>query len=162
MCAEGSSSANCKPASRPENAVSYVHLKDLISLKISVCRFHIPCRLVSTLTLLSKKLNCYKVTLECSTQNMPFYQKFGYEASAETYMQRRFSDWGLDHPEPPFRRWQRTSFLRWKLKRAANMSNYHPASESVSRATSVICVLIPGWIFESFLLQAVENKYWCI
>ncbi|CAG02340.1 unnamed protein product, partial [Tetraodon nigroviridis] len=46
--------------------------------------------LVSTLTLLSKKLNCYKVTLECSPQNMAFYQKFGFNASAETYMQRRF------------------------------------------------------------------------
>lgn len=51
-------------------------------------------RLVSALTLLSKKLNCYKITLECAPKNVAFYQKFGYGASDETYMQCRFSDWG--------------------------------------------------------------------
>lgn len=49
--------------------------------------------LVSTLTLLSKKLNCYKITLECAPKNVAFYQKFGYSASDETYMQCRFFDW---------------------------------------------------------------------
>lgn len=48
--------------------------------------------LVSTLTLLSKKLNCYKITLECAPKNVAFYQKFGYSASDETYMQCRFFD----------------------------------------------------------------------
>uniref|UniRef100_A0A3Q3JEJ6 Glucosamine 6-phosphate N-acetyltransferase n=1 Tax=Monopterus albus TaxID=43700 RepID=A0A3Q3JEJ6_MONAL len=48
--------------------------------------------LVSTLTLLSKKLNCYKITLECAPRNVAFYQKFGYIASEETYMQCRFLD----------------------------------------------------------------------
>lgn len=48
--------------------------------------------LVSALTLLSKKLNCYKITLECAPNNVAFYQKFGYTASHETYMQCRFSD----------------------------------------------------------------------
>uniref|UniRef100_A0A665SXL9 Glucosamine 6-phosphate N-acetyltransferase n=2 Tax=Echeneis naucrates TaxID=173247 RepID=A0A665SXL9_ECHNA len=48
--------------------------------------------LVSTLTLLSKKLNCYKITLECAPKNVAFYQKFGYIASDETYMQCRFFD----------------------------------------------------------------------
>ncbi|KAM4593521.1 glucosamine 6-phosphate N-acetyltransferase isoform 1-T2 [Odontesthes bonariensis] len=48
--------------------------------------------LVSTLTLLSKKLNCYKITLECAPKNVAFYQKFGYGASDEAYMQRRFFD----------------------------------------------------------------------
>ncbi|XP_060923935.1 glucosamine 6-phosphate N-acetyltransferase isoform X2 [Limanda limanda] len=48
--------------------------------------------LVSTLTLLSKKLNCYKITLECAPKNVAFYQKFAYGASEETYMQCRFSD----------------------------------------------------------------------
>lgn len=50
-------------------------------------------RLVTALTLLSKKLNCYKVTLECAPRNVSFYQKFGYGASDETYMQCRFFDW---------------------------------------------------------------------
>lgn len=48
--------------------------------------------LVSTLTLLSKKLDCYKITLECSPKNVAFYQKFSYTASEETYMQCRFHD----------------------------------------------------------------------
>ncbi|CAJ0962131.1 unnamed protein product [Ranitomeya imitator] len=46
--------------------------------------------LLSVLTLLSKKLNCYKVTLECKPKNVAFYEKFGYVASDETYMQCRF------------------------------------------------------------------------
>lgn len=54
--------------------------------------FSVPYRLVSTLTLLSKKLNCYKITLECAAKNVAFYQKFGYTTSDETYMQCRFFD----------------------------------------------------------------------
>uniref|UniRef100_A0A8C2MZY6 Glucosamine 6-phosphate N-acetyltransferase n=1 Tax=Cricetulus griseus TaxID=10029 RepID=A0A8C2MZY6_CRIGR len=46
--------------------------------------------LLSTLTLLSKKLNCYKITLECLPQNVGFYQKFGYTVSEENYICRRF------------------------------------------------------------------------
>ncbi|KAJ8290245.1 hypothetical protein GJAV_G00010450 [Gymnothorax javanicus] len=46
--------------------------------------------LVSALTLLSKKLDCYKITLECAPNNVAFYKKFGYSASTETYMQCRF------------------------------------------------------------------------
>ncbi|KAG8517736.1 Glucosamine 6-phosphate N-acetyltransferase, partial [Galemys pyrenaicus] len=41
--------------------------------------------LLSTLTLLSKKLNCYKITLECLPQNVGFYKKFGYTVSEENY-----------------------------------------------------------------------------
>lgn len=48
--------------------------------------------LVSTLTLLSRKLECYKITLECAPNNVAFYQKFGYDPSSESYMQCRFSD----------------------------------------------------------------------
>lgn len=50
-------------------------------------------RLVSTLTLLSKKLQCYKVTLECAPKNVEFYKKFGYSTSDDTYMQCRFFEW---------------------------------------------------------------------
>ncbi|XP_060246655.1 glucosamine 6-phosphate N-acetyltransferase isoform X1 [Meriones unguiculatus] len=46
--------------------------------------------LLSTLTLLSKKLNCYKITLECLPQNVDFYKKFGYTVSEENYMCRRY------------------------------------------------------------------------
>ncbi|KAM9294212.1 glucosamine 6-phosphate N-acetyltransferase [Gastrophryne carolinensis] len=48
--------------------------------------------LVSALTLLGKSLDCYKVTLECKPKNVAFYEKFGYNASDETYMQCRFFD----------------------------------------------------------------------
>lgn len=49
-------------------------------------------RLVVTLTLLSKKLQCYKITLECAQKNVEFYKKLGYASSEETYMQCRFFD----------------------------------------------------------------------
>ncbi|XP_077568714.1 glucosamine 6-phosphate N-acetyltransferase [Stigmatopora nigra] len=48
--------------------------------------------LMSTLVILSKKLGCYKITLECAPKNVAFYQKFGYVASDETYMQCRASN----------------------------------------------------------------------
>ncbi|MGH0177848.1 UNVERIFIED_CONTAM: hypothetical protein FKN15_076406 [Acipenser sinensis] len=48
--------------------------------------------LVSAMTLLSKKLDCYKITLECLPKNVAFYEKFSYSSSAETYMQHRFFD----------------------------------------------------------------------
>ncbi|XP_043930335.1 glucosamine 6-phosphate N-acetyltransferase isoform X1 [Protopterus annectens] len=48
--------------------------------------------LMSVLTLLSKKLGCYKITLECLPKNVAFYEKFGYSSSAEVYMQKRFLD----------------------------------------------------------------------
>ena len=46
--------------------------------------------LVGTLTLLSKKLKCYKTTLECKDDNIPFYNVFGYKKDSEKYMQLRF------------------------------------------------------------------------
>ncbi|XP_027650474.1 glucosamine 6-phosphate N-acetyltransferase isoform X2 [Falco biarmicus] len=46
--------------------------------------------LTSTLTLLSKRLNCYKITLECLPKNVDFYKKFGYSVSEENYMFQRF------------------------------------------------------------------------
>ncbi|CAN9506701.1 unnamed protein product [Ophioblennius macclurei] len=48
--------------------------------------------LVSTLTLLSKKLKCYKITLECAAKNVAFYEKIGYTASEEKFMHCRFFD----------------------------------------------------------------------
>jgi len=43
-------------------------------------------------TSLSKKLGCYKTTLECKTENLPFYEKFDYKRDAEHFMQLRFRD----------------------------------------------------------------------
>lgn len=54
------------------------------------CWVSISFRLTSTLTLLSKRLNCYKITLECLPKNVDFYKKFGYLVSEENYMFQRF------------------------------------------------------------------------
>lgn len=45
--------------------------------------------LVETLTLLSQCVGCYKTTLECKTENIPFYNKFGYVKDDENYMSYR-------------------------------------------------------------------------
>jgi len=46
--------------------------------------------IVEACTELSKKLGCYKTTLECSEKNKPFYEKIGYQQSFEKYMVLRF------------------------------------------------------------------------
>nr|CAB3250127.1 glucosamine 6-phosphate N-acetyltransferase-like [Phallusia mammillata] len=43
-------------------------------------------------TALSKKLNCYKTTLECKVENIPFYGIFNYKEDSEKFMQLRFRD----------------------------------------------------------------------
>ncbi|XP_071501008.1 glucosamine 6-phosphate N-acetyltransferase-like [Diadema antillarum] len=45
--------------------------------------------IVETLTLLSQRMGCYKTALECTTENMPFYGKFGYVKDRENYMTYR-------------------------------------------------------------------------
>lgn len=107
MCAEGSSWANCESRhgfglslifhilpniSKDSSIFWIVYILWFLLLKLFTSLLY-PNRLVSTLTLLSKKLNCYKITLECAPKNVAFYQKFGYSASDETYMQCRFFDW---------------------------------------------------------------------
>ncbi|CAK8680500.1 unnamed protein product [Clavelina lepadiformis] len=44
------------------------------------------------ITVLSKKLACYKTTLECKVENIPFYGIFGYKEDPEKFMQLRFHD----------------------------------------------------------------------
>lgn len=90
---EGSSWANCESA----RYFSACPAEGFIWFYVFPLR-----RLVSALTLLSKKLNCYKVTLECSDKNVAFYQKFGYNPSNETYMQCRFFDWGRRRPSTAY------------------------------------------------------------
>ncbi|XP_048731856.1 glucosamine 6-phosphate N-acetyltransferase-like [Ostrea edulis] len=47
--------------------------------------------LVDVLTLLSKKVGCYKVSLECLDKMVPFYSKFGYvKEEGQNYMCRRY------------------------------------------------------------------------
>ncbi|XP_033104957.1 glucosamine 6-phosphate N-acetyltransferase-like [Anneissia japonica] len=46
--------------------------------------------LMDTLTLLSKHtLGCYKTTLQCTEENIPFYEKFGFKKDPQVYMQHR-------------------------------------------------------------------------
>lgn len=47
---------------------------------------------LAVVTALSKKLNCYKTTLECKVENIDFYNKFKYKEDPEKFMQRRFRD----------------------------------------------------------------------
>lgn len=47
---------------------------------------------LAVVTALSKKLKCYKTTLECKVENVDFYNKFQYKEDPEKFMQRRFRD----------------------------------------------------------------------
>lgn len=46
--------------------------------------------LVETLTLLSKQLGCYKISLECADRNVRFYEALGYNVDKEKFMVQRF------------------------------------------------------------------------
>ncbi|GFN94534.1 glucosamine-6-phosphate n-acetyltransferase [Plakobranchus ocellatus] len=49
--------------------------------------------LVDVLVALGKKLNCYKISLECKDHNVKFYKIFKFEAThGQNYMQLRFFD----------------------------------------------------------------------
>ncbi|EDV19487.1 uncharacterized protein TRIADDRAFT_33438, partial [Trichoplax adhaerens] len=48
--------------------------------------------LVGSMVLLSEKVDCYKLTLECTEDYMPFYQKFGLATNQSRYMQKKFFD----------------------------------------------------------------------
>jgi len=48
--------------------------------------------ILGVITKLSKKLGCYKTSLECKTDNLPFYEKFGYKKDPEHFLQLRFRD----------------------------------------------------------------------
>lgn len=47
-----------------------------------------------TITLLAQHLNCYKVTLDCKDNMIPFYTRLGYtlEPGNSNHMQIRFKD----------------------------------------------------------------------
>jgi len=48
--------------------------------------------ILGVVTSLSEKLGCYKTTLECKTENLPFYEKFEYKKDSEHFMQLRFRE----------------------------------------------------------------------
>jgi glucosamine-phosphate N-acetyltransferase len=48
--------------------------------------------LVETLTLLSEKLGCYKISLECKDENVKFYESFGYNPDGQRFLVQRFKE----------------------------------------------------------------------
>ncbi|XP_065191980.1 glucosamine 6-phosphate N-acetyltransferase-like [Sycon ciliatum] len=48
--------------------------------------------LLETLSLLAIKLECYKISLECVENNVPFYAKFGFKQEDSLFMVRRIFD----------------------------------------------------------------------
>ncbi|KAL3683189.1 hypothetical protein R1sor_001211 [Riccia sorocarpa] len=64
------------------------HIEDVV-VDQTVRGQHLGQRIISHLTNLSKELGCYKVILDCSEANAPFYEKCGFERK-ERQMGRYF------------------------------------------------------------------------
>ncbi len=73
---------NASPRGRLEDIV--VH-KDYRKLRLGSM-------VVELLTVLSKELGCYKVTLDCKEPMLGFYTKFGYLNEGQAYLSKRFFD----------------------------------------------------------------------
>lgn len=48
--------------------------------------------MIESLRLLSIKLGCYKLSLDCEEKNRPFYEKFGFKHGSTLFLQLRFFD----------------------------------------------------------------------
>lgn len=48
--------------------------------------------LVDAVTLLGKAVGCYKISLECKDDNVPFYKAFGFAPDEQLFMVQRFKD----------------------------------------------------------------------
>jgi len=48
--------------------------------------------MLETLTMLGKELGCYKISLDCTSDVMSFYKKFGYQEGPQLFMCQRFFD----------------------------------------------------------------------
>ncbi|XP_065888582.1 glucosamine 6-phosphate N-acetyltransferase-like [Dysidea avara] len=53
---------------------------------------HLGVLLVETLTILGKELGCYKISLDCTPDMIPYYKKFGFLEGPQVFMCQRFSD----------------------------------------------------------------------
>lgn len=51
---------------------------------------HLGGLLLETLTFLSKRLGCYKTSLDCKQTVSPFYKKFGYADESALFLVQRF------------------------------------------------------------------------
>ena len=55
-------------------------------------KLHLGSFLVELLTVLSRELGCYKVTLDCKSEVEGFYQKFGYLNEGQVFLTKRYLD----------------------------------------------------------------------
>ena len=53
---------------------------------------HLGVLLVETLTILGRELGCYKTSLDCTPDMIPYYSKFGFLEGPQVFMCQRFSD----------------------------------------------------------------------
>ena len=55
-------------------------------------KLHLGSFLMELLTVLSRELGCYKVTLDCKAEVEGFYQKFGYLNEGQLFLTKRYHD----------------------------------------------------------------------
>ena len=55
-------------------------------------KLHFGSFLLELLTVLSRELGCYKVTLDCKSEMEGFYQKFGYVNEGQLFLTKRYHD----------------------------------------------------------------------
>jgi len=53
---------------------------------------HLGVLLVETLTILGRELGCYKTSLDCTPDMIPYYKKFGFLEGPQVFMCVRFTD----------------------------------------------------------------------
>ena len=53
---------------------------------------HLGLVMLETLTMLGRKLNCYKISLDCTADMASYYKKFGYQEGPPLFMGQKFFD----------------------------------------------------------------------
>ena len=53
---------------------------------------HLGLVMLETLTALGKKLGCYKISLDCTSEMISYYKKFGYQEGPQLFMCQKFYD----------------------------------------------------------------------
>ena len=53
---------------------------------------HLGLLMLETLTMLGRKLSCYKISLDCTPDMASYYKKFGYQEGPQLFMGQKFYD----------------------------------------------------------------------
>ena len=53
---------------------------------------HLGLVMLETLTMLGKKLGCYKISLDCTADMASYYKRFGYQEGPQVFMCQKFFD----------------------------------------------------------------------